>query len=155
MAAAVWNGLQMRGAWYSFARMCHETALSLRPPRGCTDTHCASRGGGFRACHMQRRQERDQCVGTHARGPASAFTRATRSASRNSVASTPQVGGRPLGEGTPLAPCRQVGLYQCTAAVAHLVMSLRSSHLVGDHLFFSHGSMDSMSRCAWTSDRVI
>ena len=48
---------------------------------------------GFRAYHMQRHQERDQCVGTRTQGLASAFARAAWSASQNGAASTPQVGG--------------------------------------------------------------
>ena len=53
MGAAAWNGLHTRDGWFSFARTCHNTALSHRV---CTEAalhaHRSIRGGGCRACHM-------------------------------------------------------------------------------------------------------
>ena len=39
VGAAVLNGLHARDAWYSFARTCHETALSHRVRPGAAPTH--------------------------------------------------------------------------------------------------------------------
>ena len=64
MRAAAWNGRHTRVAWYSFARTCHDTALShcVHPETAPTHTMPVV-VGGFRACHKQRHQERGQCVG--------------------------------------------------------------------------------------------
>ena len=60
----------------------------------------------------------------------------------------------PHSQRPPLAPCREVGtVTNAPSAVVHLIMSLRSSHLIGDHLF-DFGATAVACSCSLCQERV-
>ena len=86
---------------------------------------------------MQRHQEQDLCVGTRMQGPVSAVTWATWPASRNTQHQHPRWVAdlrNPLAREHLWHPTIRSVYTNAPSAVVHLVMPLRSPHMVGDHL---------------------
>ena len=137
---AAWNGLHARDGWYSFARTCHDTALShcVHPEVALTHTdpfvvEGAERAtgkdirSGISASALVRRGLRQPTHGRHGRPRETAQHRRPRWVAdlRNPTARDHlwHLASRLVYTNAP-------------SAVVHLIMSLRSSHLVGDHLFY-------------------
>ena len=157
MGAAVWNGLHTRDAWYSFARTCHEMPLShcvrldAAPTRtvpvvvgGSERATCKDIRSGISASARIRRGLRQPSHGLHGRPR----TKAQQQCSRW-VADL----RRPSAREHLWHPA--VGLVHTDApsAVVYLLMSLRSSRLVGDHRF-DCGTTAVASACCLCQDRV-
>ena len=138
MGAAAWNGLHSRDGWYSFARTCHDTALShcVSPEAALTHTDpfvvggakratCKDIGSGISASPLVRRGLRQPAHGLHGRPRETAQHRRPRWVAdlRNPTASDHL-----------WHPAARSVYTSAPSTVVNLIMALRSSHLTGDHL---------------------
>ena len=155
--AAAWNGLHTRDGWYSFARTCHNTALSHRVGSeaaltltdpfvvgGAKRATCKEIRNGISAADLVRRGLRQPTHGLHGRPRETARHRRPRWVAdlRNPTASD-HLWHPAAGSVYTSAP----------SAVVHLIMSLRPSHLVGDHLF-DIGATAAVYACSLCQERV-
>lgn len=133
------NGLHTRAGWYSFARTCHDAALShcVHPEAALTHTDPFVVGGAERAtckdirsrisaAALVRRCLRQPMHGLHGRPRETAHYRRPKwVADRRNPAARDHLWHPAAGSVYTNSP----------SAVVHLNMSLRSSLLIGDHLF--------------------
>ena len=141
MGAAVRNALHTRDGWFSFARTCHDTALSHRvcPEAALTHTDpfvvegakratCKEIRSGISAAALVRRGLRQPTHVLHGRPRETSQHRRPRWVAdlRN-----------PTARDNLWHPAARSVYTNAPSAVVHLIMSLRSSHLIGDHLFDS------------------
>ena len=140
MGSAACYGLHTWDGWYSFARSCHKTALSNR---GCPEaaltytdpfvvggvkrTTCKEIRSGISAAALVRRGLRQPTHGLHGRPRETAQHRRPRWVAdlRN-----------PTARDHLWHPAARSVYTNAPSAVVHQIMSLRSSHLIGDHLFY-------------------
>ena len=157
MGAAVWNGLHTRDGWFSFARTCHNTALSHRvcPEAALTHTDpfvvggakratCKEIRSGISAAALVRRGLRQPPHGLHGRPRETSQHRRPRWVAdlRNPTAK----------DHLWHSAARSVYTNAPSAGV-HLIVSLRSSHLIGDHLF-NFGATAAVYACSLCQERV-
>ena len=157
MGAAAWNGLHTRDGWYSFARTCHDTALShcVQPKAALTHTVPVVVGGseratckdirsGISASALVRRGLRQPTHGLHGRPRETAQHRRPRWVAdlRNRTA-----------RDHLWHPAARAVYTNAPSAVVHLIVSLQSSHLVRDHLFY-FGATAVASACSLCQERV-
>ena len=159
MGSAVWNGLHTRDGWFSFARTCHDTALShhVCPKAALTHTDTFVVGGAKRTtCKEIRRgisvaalvrrglQLRQPTHGLHGRPRETSQHRRPRWVAdlRN-----------PTARDHLWHPAARSVYTNASSAVVHLIMSLRSSHLIGGHLF-DFGATAADYACSLCQERV-
>ena len=157
MGAAAWNGLHTWDGWYSFARTCHDTALSncVHPEAALTQTDpvvlgrskratCKDIRSGSSASALVRRGLRQPTHGLYGRPRETAQDRRPRWVAdlRN-----------PTARDHLWHPAARSVYTNAPSAVVHLIMSLRPSHLVGDHLF-DFGTTADASACSLCQERV-
>ena len=157
MGGAAWNGLHTRDGRYSFARTCHDTALShcVHPEAALTHTDplvvgsaeratCKDIRSGISAAALVRRGLRQPSHGLHGRPRETAQHRRPRWVAdlRNPTAR----------DHLWHAAARSV-YTNAPSAVVHLIMSLRSSHIIGDHLF-GFGATAAAYACSLCQEHV-
>ena len=157
MGAAAWNGLHTRDGWYSFARTCHDTALShcVCPEAALTPTDpfvvggakratCKDIRSGISAAALVRRGLRQPTQWLHGRPRETAQHRRPRWVAdlRN-----------PTARDHLWHPAARSVYTNAPSAVVHLIMSLRSSRLIGDHLV-GFGATAAVYACSLCQERV-
>ena len=157
MGAAVWQGLHVRDAWCTYARTCHETALShgvrsaSAPTRAAPDivgevanmTHKDIRIG-ISASAIVCRGLRRPSHGLHGRPRATArYTQVRWVADMRNPSSREHLWSVAVRSAYTTA----------SSAVVHPIMSLRSSHLVGDHCL-DFGVTAVTAACSLCQDHV-
>ena len=137
MGAAVWQGLHVRDAWCTYARPCHETALSHGVGSASTPTRAAPDMGGAVA-NMARKDIR---IGISAsalvcRGlqrPSHGLRGRSRAPARYTQVRWVADIRNPSSREHLWSAAVRSAYTTASSAVVHLIKSLRSSHLVGDH----------------------
>ena len=157
MGAAVWQGMRSRDAWCEDARTCHETALSYdvrsasAPTRAAPDmvgevahTTLKDIRIGISASALVYRALRQPSLGLHGRPRAPARRTHVRWAAdiRNPSSREHLWNAAVRSAYTPASP-----------EVVHPIMSLRSSHLVGDHCL-DFGDTAVAAACSLCHDHV-
>ena len=147
----------LRDGWYNFARTCHDTALPhcVHPEAALTHTDpvvvgvseratCKDIRSGISALVLVRRGLRQPAHGLHGRPRETAQHRRPRWVAdlRN-----------PTARDHLWYPAVRSVYTNAPSAVVHLIMSLRSSHLIGDHLF-DFGATAAAYACSLCQDRV-
>ena len=157
IGAAAWNGLHTRDGCYSFARTCHDTALShcAHPEAALMHTDPFVVGGaeratckdirrGIRASALVRMGLRQLTHGLHGRLRETAQHRLPRW-----VADLRDATARDH----LWYPAARSVYTNAPSAVVHVITLLRSSHLVGDHLS-DFGATAFASVCILCQERV-
>ena len=155
-AAYATDGLHTRHGWFSFAHTCHNTALSHRvcPEAALTHTGpfvvggakratCKEIRSGISAPALERRGLRQPSHGLHGR------PRETSQHRRRWVADL----RNPTARDHLWHPAARSVYNNAPSAVVHLIMSLRPSHQIEDHLF-DYGATAAVCACSLCQERV-
>ena len=157
MGSAACYGLHTWDGWYSFARSCHKTALSNRvcPEAALTYTDpfvvggvkrttCKEIRSGISAAALVCRGLRQPTHGLHGRPRETAQHRRPRWVAdlRN-----------PTAKYHLWNPAARAVYTNAPSAVVHVMISLRSSHLIGDHLFDFEATASAYA-CSLCRERV-